>query len=493
MRYGDEIPDAAPPIFDDFLAPVREAGGGVHLRFLYNDYVYFWRWALWKVFDSTGDDGIVTFITASSYLRGPAFAGMRRKMREVFDELWIIDLEGDSIGARKTENIFSIRIPVAIAIGIRQGQPEPETPARVWKVRLTSSASEKLEAINTRKRLSEFDWRECATDWDAPFFGGGDSAYFEWPSVMDVFPWQLAGPMLHRTWPIDVTRDVLAAKWDDLLSRDLPDRSTAFGPTRDRDINSRVRDLFGDTVQTPLAELGPAQPPPLIAEYAFRSFDREFVLLDARLGDRNRPTLHRAHSEKQVYISSLLTNVLGSGPAAVATAAPPDYHHFCNRGAKGVIPLWRDADATEPNVTGGLLERIGEAHGGEVGAERLFAYAYGVLAQPSYAERFWDELEQPPPRLPIAKDAALFGRVADLGERLLWLHTYGERFRDPAAGRGDVAPGEARCTKPVPPSPLPEGHSYDPSARVLRVGAGPDAGEFVPVAPDVYGYSASMS
>ena len=142
-------------------------------------------------------------------------------------------------------------------------------------------------------------------------------------------------------------------------------------------------------------------------------------------------------------------------------------------------------------MTGGLLEAIGEAHGGEASAERLFAYAYGVLAQPSYAERFWDELEQPPPRLPIAKDAALFGRVADLGERLLWLHTYGERFRDPAAGRGDVAPGAARCTKPVPPSPLPEGHSYDPSARVLRVGTGPDAGEFEPVAPEVYGYSVS--
>ena len=36
---------------------------------------------------------------------------MRRKMREVFDELWIIDLEGDSLGARKTENVFAIRTP----------------------------------------------------------------------------------------------------------------------------------------------------------------------------------------------------------------------------------------------------------------------------------------------------------------------------------------------------------------------------------------------
>ena len=46
------------------------------------------------------------------------------------------------------------------------------------------------------------------------------------------------------------------------------------------------------------------------------------------------------------------------------------------------------------NVNRGLLERIDG-----VTAERLFAYEYGILAQPAYA--FWDELEQPPPRLPI--------------------------------------------------------------------------------------------
>ncbi|MYE45874.1 MAG: hypothetical protein F4X25_03820 [Chloroflexi bacterium] len=118
-------------------------------------------------------------------------------------------------------------------------------------------------------------------------------------------------------------------------------------------------------------------------------------------------------------------------------------------------------------------------------AERLFAYAYGVLAQPGYVDRFWDELEQPPPRLPITKDPALFARVADLGEELLHLHTYGERFRTPS--RADIPQGEARCTEEVPPSPPPEGHSYDAEARVLRVGDG----EFAPVSPEVYGYSVS--
>ena len=109
VRHGEEGADATQAILEDFRRPAIEAGHSIHLKNLYNDYVYFWRWALWKVFDSTEDAGIVTFITASSYLRGPGFTGMRRKMRQVFDELWIIDLEGDSIGARKTENVFAIR------------------------------------------------------------------------------------------------------------------------------------------------------------------------------------------------------------------------------------------------------------------------------------------------------------------------------------------------------------------------------------------------
>ncbi len=73
---------------------------------LVHTYVYFWRWALWKVFETTDGLGIVSFITASSYLNGPGFLGMREVMRRIFDELWIIDLEGRSLGARKTENVL---------------------------------------------------------------------------------------------------------------------------------------------------------------------------------------------------------------------------------------------------------------------------------------------------------------------------------------------------------------------------------------------------
>lgn len=38
-------------------------------------------------------------------------------MRRTFDDLWVIDLGGDNLGARKTPNVFNIQTPVAIAIG----------------------------------------------------------------------------------------------------------------------------------------------------------------------------------------------------------------------------------------------------------------------------------------------------------------------------------------------------------------------------------------
>ena len=168
VRFGEpdsqsDAPGDARPLLDDFLDPARQAGAGVHLKNLYNDYVYFWRWALWKVFDSTGGPGIVSFITAASYLRGPGFAGMREVMRRTFDELWIIDLEGDSLGARRTENVFAIRTPVAIAVGVRYARPRPDTPAKSRYARLSGTAEEKLARLDEVRRFEDMSSGNRAT------------------------------------------------------------------------------------------------------------------------------------------------------------------------------------------------------------------------------------------------------------------------------------------------------------------------------------------
>ena len=486
VRHGDAGDSSPPPILEDFLAPAREAGQGVHLKNLYNDYVYFWRWALWKVFDSTEDAGIVTFITASSYLRGPGFVGMRRKMREVFDELWIIDLEGDNLGTRKTENVFAIRTPVAIAIGVRNGPPQPSVPAKSWKTRLEGSEQEKLTTLDAVHSLGDLEWIECSSDWDAAFYPTSAEAYFGWPKVIDLFPWQHSGVQMKRTWPIGETETVLVERWNRLMNLSDDQQRIAFRETGDRKVVGRYPLLSGGGPRDPsISELDTESELPGIRPYGFRALDRHWIVADSRVGDRMRPEIWRAHSNEQVYATSLLTKVLGQGPAAMVTAEVPDLDHFCGRGAKDVIPLWRNPGASEANVTSGVLDELGTGLGITVSTERLFAYTYGILAQPAYVERFWDELEQPPPHLPITKDSDLFQRVADHGAKLVYLHTYGTRF---AIGGESTPPhGAARCTAGVSSIEYPADFSYDPSSQVLRVGDG----RFEPVLPEVWNYSVS--
>ena len=339
VRYGDDG-ESEPPILEDFLAPARAAGAGIHLKNLYNDYVYFWRWALWKVFDSTDDPGIVTFITASSYLRGPGFVGMRRKMREVFDELWIIDLEGDSLGARKTDNVFAIRTPVAIAVGARYGPPSPDTPAKVHKVKLTGSEREKLETLDSVESFDDLEWRECSPDWDAPFYPMETGAYLNWPSITDVFPWQHSGVQFKRTWPIGETRGLLEQRWRTLLAQSPQERPRLFRQTRDRNVRREYPRLIEKGSDPAITTLDADAQPPETVPYAYRSFDRQYILRDARLGDFCRPVLHRLHSSQQLYMTSLLTAVMGHGPAAVATAAIPDLH----------LLLWSRCQGRRPSL-----------------------------------------------------------------------------------------------------------------------------------------------
>ena len=102
VRFGEDFENRTETrgILRDFI----EGAAGIHVKNLYNDYVYFWRWALWKLYESAHATGgaILSFMTASSYLRGPGFTIMRRSLREALDELWIIDLDGNNLGARKT-------------------------------------------------------------------------------------------------------------------------------------------------------------------------------------------------------------------------------------------------------------------------------------------------------------------------------------------------------------------------------------------------------
>ena len=226
---------------------------------------------------------------------------------------------------------------------------------------------------------------------------------------------------------------------------------------------------------------------PAVRRFGFRSFDRQYCFADTRVGDYVRPVLWMVESDRQVFITSLLANLIGAGPAATASAIVPDLHYFCGRGGKDAIPLWRDPEAHTANITASFLAALKAAYGKAPRAGDIFAYAYAVLANPGYVRRYEEELQVPGPRLPVTKDKALFDRGAALGRDLLRWHTYGERFRE----KGDKfkLTGSAKVTTSIPTTPAkyPEKHKYDDKKRVLCVGDG----EIGPVSPEVWNFSVS--
>jgi hypothetical protein len=172
----------------------------------------------------------------------------------------------------------------------------------------------------------------------------------------------------------------------------------------------------------------------------------------------------------------MLTNVLGPGPAVVATRWVPDLDHFRGSfGARGVIPLWHDVGAQEPNVEPAWLAWLSERYALQVGPEALLAYAYAVLSCRGYVDRFAEELRTPGPRVPMTSDAALFRRAVELGDEVLAIHTY-TRLRA----------GAARVVSPIEPV-WPHRFGFDASRKSITIGSG----RIAPVAAEVWDYAVS--
>ena len=267
--------------------------------------------------------------------------------------------------------------------------------------------------------------------------------------------------------------------------------NTAFKETRDRGIGQTYPPLPGRQRNKPIGQLPPHAPVPPVERYAYRSFDRQWILADNRLGDFLRPDLWTAYGDDQVYLTTLINHPLGQGPALTAAASVPDLHHFRGSyGAKEVAPLYRDASGKEANILPGAMDVLAETYAQKsVAPEDLLAYVYGVLAQPAFTAHFADELGSRELRVPLTKNAVLFNKAREIGVNLLWLHTYGQRFVPKGKHKGRVPKGRAKCAKPVPGDSdnYPEKFEYNEATETLRVGDG----EFKPVSPEVYEFEVS--
>jgi hypothetical protein len=506
IEKGSGKKDLAAPL--DRWRPPPEWGVGAHLKHLKNLYVYFWRWATWKVFGSgnyaaTGnpdkdEEGIVCFISVAGFLNGPGFEKMRDDLRRTCSEIWVIDCSPEGHQPEVRTRIFqAVQQPVCIVLAARKLGKSDKEPARVRFQVLPQGPRE--EKFNALAKLSlHRAWTDCPSGWRDPFLPAATGAWATFPTLLNLFVYDGSGVMPGRTWIIAPDVETLNARWKRLTKESDPtEKEELFHPHEGGDKTVSKPPKAGLAGHEFRAEAVKNDHKPAItpSRYGFRSFDRQWIIPDNRLINRPNPTLWNAYSRRQVHLTAPEDRTPTAGPALSFTGLIPDLHHYHGRGGR-VFPLWRDRDAAQPNIKPALLAHLAKIYAHPVKAEDAMAYIAALMAHPAFTARFKADLVQPGLRVPLTADAKLFAEAVALGAEVIWLHCYGERFVDPAAGRPKGPPRLPKesapfipAKGPIPgaPEPLPDTMDYDPATRRLKIGKG-----YVEnVTPEMWAYEVS--
>jgi Type ISP C-terminal specificity domain/N-6 DNA Methylase len=468
--------------------PPRDWGVGPHAKHLRNLYVYFWRWATWKVFDHDPehDTGIVCFITVAGFLNGDGFQRMRDYLRRTADRIWVIDCSPEGHQPDVPTRIFeAVQQPVCIVLAARSKKKGGEQPAAAKYTILPAGKREEKFAALAKLKLESKVWQDCPADWRAPFLPAATGDWASYPALHELFAYNGSGVMPGRTWIIAPDADSLRLRWRALIwakpekKEDLFHPHLRGGEPGDKHVNKIVKGLPGyPDDPKPVADARGDSLAPV--RYGFRSFDREWIIPDSRVINQPNPELWRSHSDKQLYLTAPSDRSPTAGPALSFTTLIPDLHHYNGRGGR-VFPLWRDAAATTPNLPPKFLQFLKTKYKRPVTAEDFVAYLAGVAANAAYTARFQPDLAQPGLRIPITARPKLFAQAVDVGRRVIWLHTFGERFADPKTER---PPGPPRLPKerapripkdgaiPDDPESMPDEIDYDQTKRRLQIGLG---------------------
>ena len=456
VNFGPRSKDDSSSIMEDFRAP--SLGRKKHV--LNNLYVYFWRWAFWKVFedsfralegqsDNAQRAGVVCFITASGYLRGPGFKIMREYIRRSSSRGWIINVSPEGKRPPAKNAVFAIETPVSIALFLREENTDEETPADIRYVALHGTFAEKMQGLAALD-LDGAEFEPVRSGWGDKFAPEAEGDWDSYPELEDLYAKFYPGVKPNRTWVYAPSESILQERWAELIEgTDLKVRAERFKETASIGIARGKDPLSGvDTFQGSkeslndqiVRELIPDTPN--IVQVGYRSFDRQYILADSRLLHRASPDLWEHRVPGQIFIVEQNAHYPKAGPGLYFSALIPDMDAFNNRGGRAHPVL--NVNGT-PNLTESAAQMLHERFGDNAPGDLVY-YLAALTGHPGYVRTFDKPLQQAGIRIPLTADPELWERAVQLGKQIVWLHTYGER--------GEPLPGMQYLHQ------LPEGADY---------------------------------
>jgi len=395
---------------------------------LEDDYIKFIRFAHWKI--EQAGKGIIGFITNNSYLSGVIHRGMRRKLLETFDEIYVLNLHGSSrIGEKtpqggKDENVFEIQQGVAIALYVKIEKPLEEK--KVYYADLWGLRSEKYEYL-LGNDVEATRWQELRPAAPYYFFVPKDFAlqekYEKFWEVTEIFKEWGSGIITRRdTLAVAFRQDELQNRMLMFTNPDLPDSIVAesfkIGDTDEWNLHTARECVQNEKMHE------------FIKEYHYRPWDFRYIYYSDSVVSRTckRWMKHLLSENLALIATRVITDIEEKGSFISTTIG--DIHSISGQGYFFPLYLYpgesKEQMFTEagciPNFTGEFLQTIKESLGTEPTPKEIFYYIYAVLYSPVYRRRYEEFLKIDFPRIPMPADYEAFKALSNSGKELVDLH-----------------------------------------------------------------------
>jgi predicted helicase len=421
---------------------------------LQDDYVKFLRFAQWKI--QLAGFGVVGMITNHSYLDNPTFRGMRQSLMNTFNEIYILDLHGNSLkketcpDGSKDENVFDIRQGTAIVLFIKQ---KAKKGCNVYHADQFGLRDAKYDWLDSHQfETKNYHSIQPKSPWY--FFVPRDTKnithYLDWEKITAIFPVNNVGIVTARDrFAIDIDKTRLRNRIiqfrnlqiDESLIKEtygLKDTST-FKLTKFR--NEAAKDEnWEDNFK----------------RITYRPFDVRYIYyskwvverpiydtMQHMLKDNIGLTIGRAG---QVVGLDHLWNLVFIAKNLI------DFNLFY-RGGELLFPLYLfkeqttkkshiqsmilfepeakyDSKNRTPNIDERLYETLNKTYNKKLTPEEILYYIYGVFYSNIYREKYGEFLKIDFPRVPFTRSHNLFIEMAELGKQLTDLHLLKSKLLD---------------------------------------------------------------
>jgi predicted helicase len=395
-------------------------------KWLNDDYVKFIRFAE-SLVEKNGE-GVIAMITAHGYIDNPTFRGMRWKLRDTFDAVYVLDLHGNSNkketapDGSEDKNVFDIKTGVSIIFGVKKKSisKDKKPLATIYQADMYGKRAFKFEKLN-ESTIENIQWSELPNDNDIwKVEGKGKSDYLKGFSVSELFSVNGVGiTTAHDEFVIKKSKIELISAFEnfknsernsDQLHQKFSVKKKAGWDILKGYDNLQKINTIGD----------------LVFPISYRPFDTRYILFEDKLVWRTVRKISNQYLFKQ-NIGLLLTKGVRD----------PKYNHvFVTENLSEAIflsgttatnamnfPLYIYSESGEkvPNLDHRIVMQI-ETVTGVTTSEDILDYTYAILHSPSYRIKYTEFLKSDFPRIPYPDNNQTFWKLVEFGRNLRELH-----------------------------------------------------------------------